>query len=200
MSSAHLIRARPSSAVFAIDTFTPPLQMRAMEAPPPPTEMTPAARWQQRSRDTLCDTEQNELLREAMDRGPDMNDYAKQRRPAAATISTAARERGKSDSSGFERASLSTRAFLCLGTCLEAKKTCLLILAVVLILIVEFAKFFVPAAWMPEFSETAKNAVNFAARFLEANGVHALPGVGGNATADPPVLPEHSNASDADDA
>lgn len=86
-----------------------------------------------------------------------------------------------SSSNTFERASLHTRVFLCLGRCLETKKTCLLILVVGLILLVEFTKLFVPPGSLGGLQDGAERVIQLATRVLEngaaaaAAGVHAHP-------------------------
>lgn len=52
---------------------------------------------------------------------------------------------GDSENARFERASNSTRLFLCMGRGLQTKKTCALILVLVLLLVVEFSKLFLPS-------------------------------------------------------
>ena len=70
----------------------------------------------------------------------------------------------------FDSASLQTRAFLCLGRCLETKKTCLLIFLIVLILVVEFTKLFVPAGSLAGYDATTAKAVQLATRLFETVG------------------------------
>lgn len=71
----------------------------------------------------------------------------------------------------FERASFYTKSFLCLGRSLEAKKACLLILIVGLLLIVEFTKLFVPPGTAASgFQTSVEQAVQLAVGVLNQTG------------------------------
>lgn len=76
--------------------------------------------------------------------------------------------------SDFERSALPARLFLFLGKCLETKKTCLLILAVTLLLVVELTKLFIQAGPSEGQRESADRVVQLATRVLESLGAHAL--------------------------